>query len=180
MTHGLPSLPTHTDERDGMRPRRSRWPWVLGLVLVIAGVSAAVALLGPPSSSPSAPSGGAPSGGTTVSTVAALDDSSAHAPAGTRIIVRVVNASGVSGLARRATLTLRDFGYDVVDYTSERAGARKETEIVVHTGHDAWAARLQRALGTGRITSRPDSLRYLDLTVILGRDWQAPTEPLRP
>jgi hypothetical protein len=112
--------------------------------------------------------------------VAALSDTAAQAPASTRVIVRVVNGSGIRGLARRATMVLRDFGYDVVDYDSERDGARATTQIVVHTGHRDWAERVQRALGTGTLDERPDSLRYVDLTVILGRDWQPPAEPLRP
>lgn len=114
------------------------------------------------------------------SSTVSVQDSTARPPADTRVMVRVVNASGVRGLARRATLVLRDFGYDVVDYDSERDAKRPVTQILVHTGHAPWAERLQRALGVGEITPSTDTSRYVDLTVVLGRDWQPPTEPLRP
>lgn len=116
----------------------------------------------------------------TPSTAAALADTSAHAPAGTRVVVRVVNATGIRGLARRATLWLRDFGYDVVDFDSAPKLARQETIIEVHTGHDAWGERVRKAMGVGRVTTRPDTSRYVDLTVFVGSDWQPPAEPLRP
>lgn len=168
MTLGLPELPIapHTPPP---APRRTRLLVAIALMVLVAG-GAAVGrwvLANPPSAPPDAAG------------VARLD-TLARAPAGTRIVVRVVNGSGVRGLARRATLYLREFGYDVVDYDSESNGRRSSTEIIVHTGHGDWASRVQRALGTGTVRERADSLRYLDLTVILGRDWQPPTEPLRP
>lgn len=109
-----------------------------------------------------------------------VDDSLARAPSQDRVRVRVLNASGIRGYARRATLAIRDRGFDVVEYDTEQGASRSETLIVSHTGHGAWADRLRRALGGGRIEARPDSLRYVDLTVFVGRDWQPPTETLRP
>lgn len=168
MTHGFPTWP----EPPEPRPSGARgWLIALALLLLVAG-GAGVAwwLQGRP--------GEAGTNGAAGATVSPTD-SSARAPAGVRVVVRVVNASGVRGLARRATLVLRDFGYDVVDYDSERTG-RDDTQIVVHTGHTEWAGHLQRALGVGTITTSADTSRYVDLTVLLGRDWQPPTEPLRP
>jgi hypothetical protein len=118
--------------------------------------------------------------GAAPSRAASLSDTSAHAPVATRVIVRVVNATAVRGLARRATLWLRDFGYDVVDFDSAPKMALTETRIEVHTGHDAWAERVRKALGVGRVVTRPDTSRYVDLTVFVGSDWQPPAEPLRP
>lgn len=107
-------------------------------------------------------------------------DITARPADGERIVVRVVNGSQRRGLGRRATFVLRDFGYDVVDYDGQSGPALDETEIVVHTGKTDAADRVKRALGAGRVTVREDSSRYVDLTVVLGRDWRAPTEPLRP
>ena len=107
-------------------------------------------------------------------------DSAARAPAGQRIKVRIVNASQRRGLARRATLVLRDFGYDVVEYDGQSGPPRPSTEILMHTGHREAALRLRRALGAGSIAERADTSRYVDLTVILGRDWYPPAQPLRP
>jgi hypothetical protein len=108
------------------------------------------------------------------------DSAIAAAPPGVRIRVRVVNATGRRGLARRATLLLREHGFDVVEYDSERGTALDRTEIVQHRGDADWSARLQRALGVGQPVIRPDSLLDVELTVRLGRDWEPAAEPLRP
>lgn len=100
-------------------------------------------------------------------------------PAGARIKLEVVNATATRGLARRATFALRDAGFDVVRFTTD-ATRRDTTVIVDRTGHPDWARLVAKALGTGRVESRPDSSRYLDITVLLGADWRAPTQPFYP
>ena len=117
----------------------------------------------------------APTGRSAVATT----DTTARPPQNQHVRVRVVNASGVNGLARRATLYLREFGYDVVDFSSSSAGGAS-TRIVVHTGHRDWGERRQRALGVGTVGADADSSRYVDLTVFIGRDWRVPTETLGP
>lgn len=108
-------------------------------------------------------------------------DTLAMAPRDQRVTVRVLNATGVRGLARRATFYLRSMGYDVVDFDSDRGPTRDSSEVVVHGRDSTLGIRLQRALGVGRVTSASvDSLRYVDLTVVLGRDWQPPADTLRP
>jgi hypothetical protein len=104
----------------------------------------------------------------------------ARAPVGSRIRVRVLNATGTRGLAKRVTFVLRDFGYDVVDFDSDRGPTRNQTVVLSHTGHTEWAQRLRRALGTGTIETRADSLRYVDFTVLIGSDWKAPPQSFRP
>lgn len=119
---------------------------------------------------------------TPVSTAAPVVDARARAPDGVRIMVRVVNTSGVGdrSVARRAALHLRALGYDVVDFDWDKKGTRDSTAIVVHTEHPAWGERVQRALGVGVVSAKKDPLRDVDVSVLLGRDWIAPTEPLRP
>ncbi|MEI6738860.1 MAG: LytR C-terminal domain-containing protein [Gemmatimonadaceae bacterium] len=78
------------------------------------------------------------------------------------------------------TFLLREAGFDVVDFDSDAKQAASETRILVHSAHPEWAARLRQAIGVGTAVSRPDSLRGLDLTVLIGRDWRAPAQPLRP
>jgi hypothetical protein len=111
---------------------------------------------------------------------AALSDTLARAPSGVRVRVRVLNTTKTRGLAKRASSVLRDFGYDVVDYDSESGSVSAKTRILSHTGHDAWAQRLRRALGVGGVEVRPDSLRYVDFTVLIGRDWKPPAQAFRP
>jgi len=112
--------------------------------------------------------------------VAAVNDTAARAPQGVRVRVRVVNTSGTSGLARRATQHLREYGFDVVDFTTGRTDNDADTRIAVHTGHPEWAAHLKKALGVGTVGTDADTSRYVDLTVFLGRDWRPPAESLRP
>lgn len=106
-------------------------------------------------------------------------DTSARAPVGVRVRVRVLNATTTRGLAKRATFALRDFGYDVVDFDNVKT-KRETTVVLSHTGHDAWAQRLRKALGVGSIEASSDSLRFVDFTVLVGRDWKPPTQSFRP
>ena len=112
---------------------------------------------------------------------AAQTDSLARAPKGVRVRVRVLNATNVNGLAKRATSVLRDHGFDVVEYEGlKQKTPRSATLVQTHTGHDDWSDRVIRVLGTGATEVRPDSSRYVDLTVILGLDWKAPAQAFRP
>jgi hypothetical protein len=105
--------------------------------------------------------------------------SPAEAPRGVRIRVQVLNATPTRGLARRATVYLRDRGFDVVDVATARQG-RDSTLVIDRSGHPEWARLVARALGTARVESRLDSSRYLDVTVLVGRDWSPPSEPFYP
>ena len=116
-------------------------------------------------------------------TVAAPDtvlDTLARAPVGVRVRVRVVNATPVDGLAKRATALLRDRGFDVVDYDTDRKNMRQTTLVQTNTNHDDWSERVHRALGVGTVEAHPDSSRYVDVTVLVGSDWKAPAQPFRP
>ena len=100
-------------------------------------------------------------------------------PEGAHIRIEVLNATDTKGLARRAMLVMRDAGFDVVFFgnSGERADT---TTILVRSGHDDWASLASRALGAARIEQKPDSSRFLDLTVLVGRNWTPPLEPLYP
>jgi hypothetical protein len=100
-------------------------------------------------------------------------------PDGVRIKVEVLNASGKRGLARRATFALRDAGFDVVRFANDPSH-RDSTLVLARSGRDDWASLVARALGGARVESRPDSLRYLDVTVLLGADWRPPAKPFHP
>lgn len=114
------------------------------------------------------------------SVTAILDQSSvARAPDGVRIRVQVLNTTSTRGLARRATRLLRDRGFDVVDM-GNASPALDTTLVLDRTGHPAWATSVARVLTPSRAESRPDSSRYLDVTVLLGRTWRPPTEPFDP
>jgi hypothetical protein len=118
----------------------------------------------------------------TASVVAASLPRGARAPDSTRVVVEVLNASNVRGLGRRATLFLRDAGYDVVYTANDPAAAEPlDSSVVIdRSGHPEWAQRLAKALGAAKVETRPDSLRYVDLTVRLGRAWRPPADALYP
>jgi LytR cell envelope-related transcriptional attenuator len=103
------------------------------------------------------------------------------APRGQTVVVEVLNSSGVTGLARRATFLLRDRGFDVVGYRSDPAGRRDETLVVDYTNKPEAAERVARVLGGARIERGNDSLdRGLDLTVKLGTAYKPPVEAFHP
>lgn len=102
-----------------------------------------------------------------------------NAPANTRIRVQVLNATTVRGLARRATMHLRDRGFDVLEMGTW-AEQLDSTLVLDRSGHPDWAKRVADALGGARVESRPDSSRYLDVTVLLGRSWRPPAQPFYP
>jgi hypothetical protein len=100
-------------------------------------------------------------------------------PAGTRIRVEVLNATQVRGLARRATLYLRDLGFDVVRFAGDTS--RRDTSLVLdRTDHPEWASLMSQALGGAPVQSRADSSRYVDITVLIGSSWRPPAKPFYP
>jgi hypothetical protein len=110
-------------------------------------------------------------------TVVAVPDN-AKPPAGVRIKVEVLNGTRTKGLARRATQLLREHGFDVVG-SGTNPDQMATTLVLDRSGHPDWAARVGRAMNA-TVLERPDSSRYLDITVILGADWRAPALPFHP
>ena len=102
-----------------------------------------------------------------------------RAPEGVRIRVQVLNSTTTRGLARRATMLLRDRGFDVVE--SGTAPEQLDSTLVLdRSRHPEWANRVAAVLGGARVDARPDTSRYLDVTVLLGRSWRPPTQPFYP
>lgn len=93
-----------------------------------------------------------------------------------RVVVEVLNGTGRPGLARSATRVLRRQGLDVVFFGNwEGDGVVRNTKIVVRRGGDQAAARRVAAgLGAGAVVVDVDTLRRVDVTVILGEDWKVP------
>ncbi len=95
-----------------------------------------------------------------------------------RIIVEVLNGSGRNGLARLGARRLRRHGIDVVLFGTADSTV-DSTQVIIRRGDKARADRVQDALGVGRIREARDSLRLVDVTVILGPDF-IPDENGRP
>lgn len=101
-------------------------------------------------------------------------------PTDTRIRVEVLNGTNVRGLARRASLYLRDLGFDVVRFDQDSTAERTTTLVLDRTAHPDWARMLSAALEGSRVEVRPDTSRYVDITVLLGSDWRPPAKAFYP
>ncbi len=95
------------------------------------------------------------------------------------IQVEVLNASGVDGLARLGTRQLRSHGIDVVLFDTYRGPKQDTTRVIVRRGDPGLADRVRTALGVGKVEQETDTLRRVDVTVLLGPDYQ-PDEADRP
>ena len=102
-----------------------------------------------------------------------------RAPDGVRVRVQVLNATKTRGLARRATMLLRDRGFDVVE-TGTLTQTRDTTLVLDLSGHPDWANRIADILAPAKVTARTDSSRYLDIAVVLGNSWRPPAQPFYP
>ena len=101
------------------------------------------------------------------------------APPNTRVRVEIINATKTRGLARRATRLLRDRGFDVVTYAT--SGTTQDSTVVLdRSNHRDWARLVGQALGGARVEARPDTSRYVDVTVVLGTAWRPPPQPFSP
>lgn len=116
-------------------------------------------------------------GGGEVAGPGAPEDPVAAAPAG-RVRVEVLNASGVPGLANEGRRVLRDRGFDVLQIGNAPAGSSPDSSMVLdRVGRLQQARGVADALGIPRVEAKPDANLYLDVTVVLGRDWRPPGEP---
>jgi hypothetical protein len=93
-----------------------------------------------------------------------------------RITVEVLNGTGRAGAARAATRMLRRQGLDVVYFgnTEERTDS---TRVIVRRGDPGRGRDVRQALGVGRILVEPDTLRRVDVSVIVGQDFRPRGDP---
>lgn len=89
-----------------------------------------------------------------------------------RVRVEVLNAGGVAGQARSATLQLRDIGFDVVHFGNADRFDREASVVVDRVGRPDFARSVADALGIASVTSEPDPNLFVDVTVLLGREWR--------
>jgi hypothetical protein len=90
-----------------------------------------------------------------------------------RVRVEVLNASGVPGLARKGTEALRDGGFDVVHFGNAPGFAPDSSLVLDRVGRMELARSVADVVQIPRVYARPDSNVYVDVTVVLGRDWAA-------
>lgn len=97
-----------------------------------------------------------------------------------RVLVEVLNGAGTPGLARLGARVLREGGLDVVFFgNGDTAGSATTRVLARRPGAVKSAERVRAALGVGAVTEAIDTLRRVDVTVILGMDFH-PNLPLHP
>jgi LytR cell envelope-related transcriptional attenuator len=87
-----------------------------------------------------------------------------------RVTVEVLNATKRAGVARAATRKLRQRGLDVVFFGNAEATV-DSTRIILRRADQARGRRVREALGVGVIVLEPDTLRRVDVTVLVGMDY---------
>ena len=92
-----------------------------------------------------------------------------------RITVEVLNGTQRAGVARAATRMLRRRGLDVVFYGNAEA-AVESTRVMVRRGDPGAGRDVRQAIGAGRVVVEPDTLRRVDVSVILGLDFTPKVE----
>jgi len=77
-------------------------------------------------------------------------------------------------MARAATGVLREAGFDVVDFYTASADQRGRPSVVIDRVDQPEAAQaVAEALGIDNVLSDPDPNLYVDVSVVLGREWTA-------
>ena len=87
-----------------------------------------------------------------------------------RIIVEVLNGTRRQGAARAATRLLRRQGLDVV-FLGNADSLSELTQVLVRRGDPGKAHYVLSALGEGKLRIETDTLRRVDVSVILGDDF---------
>jgi hypothetical protein len=86
--------------------------------------------------------------------------------------VRVLNGCGVPGASRRMTQHLRDLQFDVVAMENAEHFNYQNTVVINHTNRPEIGRAMAEALDCSRLSMQKDDLALVDLTVILGKDWE--------
>ena len=92
-----------------------------------------------------------------------------------RILVEVLNGTARHGLARQGARRLRRQGLDVIFFGNAEQPS-DSTQVIARRGSTDAAERVREALGTGTVSIEPDTLRRVDVTVILGDDFNEDPE----
>lgn len=88
-----------------------------------------------------------------------------------RVRVEVLNAGGVAGVARDVRDLLIDDGFDVVQWGNASSFDRDSTVVVDRVGREELAEAVANALGIRNVLLEPDPDLFVDVSVLVGRDW---------
>ncbi len=88
--------------------------------------------------------------------------------------IQVLNGAGQPGAARTVTEYLRSRGFDVVEHGNRHPFDVDDTHVIDRVGSHSAAMRVARSLGLGEsaVVEDIDPRFYVDVTVVIGRDFQ--------
>ena len=89
-----------------------------------------------------------------------------------RVRVEVLNAGGRPNMARDATESLRDLGFDVVYFGNASSFGSDSSVVLDRVGRIDLARAVADALGIRSVRSEPDPDLFLDVSVMLGEGWE--------
>ncbi len=95
-----------------------------------------------------------------------------------KVTVEVLNGTQRQGAARTATRMLRRQGLDVV-FLGNADSLADSTRVIARRGDVERARYVAAALGSGLVVVETDTFRRVDVSVILGEDFQ-PASDLHP
>ncbi len=87
------------------------------------------------------------------------------------IRVEVLNGCGEPGVAEKVTDWLRDEGFDIVFFGNADSFKYEKTVILDRSGRPEFAREVANVLGSDNVERKYDGLLLLDVTVIVGPDW---------
>ncbi|MFZ1947983.1 MAG: LytR C-terminal domain-containing protein [bacterium] len=89
------------------------------------------------------------------------------------VVVEVLNGCGRRGVGERATEILSDKGFDVMFVGNADDYGYEETLLVDRSGDPSKAVAIGEALGAGMVVHQVNASSYVEVTVILGKDFAA-------
>jgi calcineurin-like phosphoesterase len=95
------------------------------------------------------------------------------------VVVEVLNGCGRRGVGERATEILSDKGFDVMFVGNADDYGYEKTLLVDRSGDPSKAVAIGEALGTGMVVHQVNTSSYVEVTVILGKDFAASMAPRR-
>jgi hypothetical protein len=94
-----------------------------------------------------------------------------------RVRVEVLNAGGRPNLARSATDELRAVGFDVVYFGNADRFDQAMSVVLDRVGSVDRARAVADALGIRTVRSEPDTNLFVDVSVVLGSEWEPRSTP---
>jgi len=88
------------------------------------------------------------------------------------IRVEILNGCGKSGVAERVTDWLRENGFDIVYFGNADSFEYEKSILLDRSGRPEFTREVASVLGCANIEKRYDGLLLLDVTVIVGHDWE--------